>query len=189
MASRAHKAPDGAKPGKSEPDPDQHAFNADERAEARESAPVTIGGTPFFRSRLNWAANKKVTEFGDQQVKNARRQQRNGMLMDELEDQLLGVRDPETGEWRIEPAREQAKVDDLEKQIDDLRAKNRELAEEMDAAAYGILVARLRDEAGKPPTMAHLKEHLDLAEVGDLARTLSGAEAPEGPTQTPSSSD
>lgn len=187
MASRAHK--DGAKPGTSEPDRAQHAFNADERAEAREKAPVTIGERTFFRSRLNWAANKKVTEFGDLQVKNARRQQRNGMLMDELEDKLLGVRDPETGEWRTEPVRDDSAVDELEKQIDGLREKNKVLAEEMDSAAFGILIARLRDEEGKPPTMAFLKEHLDLAEVGDLARLLSGAEAAEGPTPTPSSSD
>lgn len=193
MASRTHKpkaAPDGAKPGDSEPDPAAgHAFNADERAKAREAAPITIGDKDFFRGRLNWTANRKVEEFGDAQVKLSRRQQRNGALMDELEDQLIGVRDPETGEWRTPPTTDDAKADELEKKIEDLRDKNRAMSAEINEAAYGILIARLRDGDGKPPTIAFLKEHLDLTEVGELARKLSGAEAPEGPTPTPDSSN
>ena len=179
---------DGAPPGSSAPG-GKYAFDADARAKAREDAPVTIGELTFHRRRRNWEATRALREQLRTQEKASGRKQRLFARIDAVSEQIRGVRDPLTGEWKSPPLTDEAEIAALEAEVERLEDEVDAATDESDEAAYAIIALLLRDDEGNPPAIEHLKETLDVAEAGDLSGALSSGEDPaEGPTPTEATS-
>lgn len=145
---------------------DKHEFNADARAEAREQAPVTIGGQTFHRRRKTWEVTRSLREL-------LRRQERAGVKADRARKKIDAL-DADAPDEELFA---------LEDQVD-------AATDEADEAAYEILALLLKAaEGGESPSTVHLKEHLDSEDAGDLAASLAGGGEPVAdPTETPDSS-
>ncbi len=182
--------PDGARPGAENGDTPRgphYAFDADARAKLREDAPITIGGVEYFRRRKNWEATRAVRRHLRDQEKSGSRVRRLTARMDRLTESIRGVRDPDTGDWKIPPAEDDAQVADLEEQIEALEAQIDERMDESDESAFGIIVTMLRDKEGNPPAVEHLKGALDIEEAGELATNLAGGGETDPLPTSPSS--
>lgn len=194
MASRTIKeqrGQDGAKPGAEARTPaDRHAFDADGRAEAREGAPITIGGQTFHRVRRNWAVIRKVRGLLRDQEKAAQQTRRYEVQISAKTEAIAGVLDPQTGDWKTPPVTDDAELARIDAEIEELYKKSDKANEDADTAAFKIVVLLLRGDGDEPgPDIRFLQESCDFAEVGALAAVLAGGEEPaEGPTPTESSS-
>lgn len=194
MASRAHKpgdGPDGAKPGAEDRAPsDRHAYDADGRAKAREEAPITIGGRHWHRKRRNWKVTREVRKLLRDQEKAQGHSRRLQAQIAARGEQVSGIRDYETGDWKTPPITDAAALEQLEAEIDALNKQVDKVDDESDLAVYRILMMLLRAEDGDTgPTLKFLQDECDYEELGELAGMLaSGAEPTEGPTPTASSS-
>lgn len=143
----------------------RHSFNADQRANERETAPITIGGVIFHRRRKTWEVSRTMRNL-------MREQERASRHGDRVRRQL-----------------DEAAPDASDDEIAELERKLDEASDAADLAAYKIVALLLEAEGGGPPDLAHLQEHLDVDDTGDLATMLAGGGEPvEGPTQTASTS-
>jgi hypothetical protein len=182
---------------KQAPTPD---FNVDERARARESAAITIGGIDFHRRRKNWTVTRELRAVMRDQERAGARQQKAARDLDELDgteiDRLTYQLDDSNVDGDSDRAKRwRAKLDRLEAdraaledagELDDELDKRRDAldaaSEQSDDVAYRMIALLLRDDDGNPPTTDFLKDELDVADVGELASKLAGGGEPD-PTQ------
>jgi hypothetical protein len=143
--------------------PGPGGFDADAKAAARESSPVTIGGTIFYPRRKDWDTTRALRKLLRQQERCSARIRRVGTEIEALPS------------------------DTPESKYDELEAMQDRHQDEADEAAYGIIALLCADDAGKSPSMEHLKKHLDVVQAGDLASWLAGGGEPDPTETTPSS--
>lgn len=147
--------PDGAKPG-SDPLPNSSlSFNADERAEKREQAPITLGGVTYTRCRKNWTLTRNLRRLLRKQERTSIQQDR---LNKQLEDLPLDAPDDQ--------------LDRIEKEVD-------EAQDQGDVAAYEIIALLLKDEDDSHPDLDALKDELDVEDAGTLAMVLATGREPD----------
>jgi hypothetical protein len=176
--------PDGAPPGKADPSPN-YAFDADERFKTREQAPITIGGQTFHRRRKNWEATRALRKLLRVQERAGSRGARLAARVEALTEEIRGVRDLETGRFVKPPITDDARIDEIEAEVEKFEKDIDKAGDAADNAVYAIIELLLRDENGNSPEVKFLKAELDVDEAGDLAAALAGGgETLEGPTQT-----
>ncbi len=159
---QAKKGPDGQKPTAVPPN-SKHAYNVDERAAAREKAPITIGGQVYHRRRKNWEVTRALRKL-------LREQDRCGLRIERLRKQILDLpSDADLDE-----------IDRLEDEIEGFQDKGDDLA-------FEIIAMLLRNGEDGETSPEQLKEWLDAEDAGDLAAMLAGGGEPD-PTSASSSS-
>lgn len=182
--------PDGAKPGDAVHGPaDKHAFNADERAEAREAAPITIGEVVFHRRRKNWEVTRALRKLLRVQERAGNKAQRLRARISALTIEIRGVQDQQTGEWTRPPLDDEARIDAIDAQVEELETQVDAADLEADTGAYEIIALLIQGDDGNAPDVEHLKEKLDVEEAGEIANFLAngGEQDPTPETQSSSS--
>lgn len=179
--------PDGLPPGKvtgEVVDADDYAINVDERAAAREAGKITIGGQTFYRQRKTWQISRELDGMITKQARATRRAARSAAKIAKLEEEVAGVQDPKTGDWKVEPC-DDARFDELEAEIEGLEKQKADAESAVAEASVEILAMLLRDEGGAHPDTGVLKNEVDAEDVIAIARKLAqGGEPAEGPTET-----
>lgn len=129
-------------------------FNADERAEAREKAPIVIGGVTFTRRRKDWKISRAMRQAMRAQEKALAKANRTRQRVAELEVRqvelaaepldLDGVAEGDLDERtaELEAARE-AKIDELEGKIDALVNSADDDVERAELTTYRLLALLL----------------------------------------------
>jgi hypothetical protein len=206
MAKQDKDHPDGPG-GTPVPPTDKHAFDADGRADAREGAPITIGGKTFHRRRKNWSVTRALRALLRLQEKAGNKSERLRAQIDAHTEKIRGVRDPKNpGEWLKAPLDDDAEVEKIEGQVEDLQAKVDVAQDEGEEAAFQMIALLLKDDDGVPlwsekpeesKTPAeldlegeyrqHLKDSLDSEDAADLATSLAGGKVEDPTPETTSS--
>lgn len=213
---RDRRGPDGAKPGESDPLPNsRYAYDADEKAKAREEAPITIGGRVFRRVKKSWDVTRELRKLLRKQERAQDAIMRLEAQKDAKTEKIRGVRDLDTGGWESYPLQEEEAIEAVEREVEALDAKVDERSEESDQAAYNMIRLLLRSTEEKPdlenlqndesvdaeeyalwekvaeahpkPADEFLKAKLDAAEAADLVRLLTSGAEPDPTPATPSS--
>jgi hypothetical protein len=134
--------------------PPAAAFDADARAEAREQAPVVIGGVTYHRRRKDWNTTRAMRALLREQERAGAAQDRAQRLVDELS------------------AAEQ--VDDAA--LDEAYRKLDEAGDAADLATYRLIALLLRTADGGDVEPELLQQSLDVQDAGPLAASLAGAD-------------
>lgn len=184
------------------PPTDKHAFDADGRAQAREDAPITIGGKEFHRRRKNWSVTRALRSLLRVQEKAGNKSERLRAQIDAHTEKIRGVRDPEKpGEWLKPPLDDDAEVEKIEAEVEKLQEQVDVVQDEGEEAAFQMIALLLKDADGVPlwsekpdeqkkdadrkleaDYSQHLKDSLDSEDAADLATSLAGGKV-EDPTQ------
>jgi hypothetical protein len=154
------KPSDGDKGRSAPPSNPDLAFDADDRADRREAAPIVIGGMTFTRRRKNWSTTRGLRRLMRTQEHSAVKQARISRQLEELGSDAT---DDE--------------FDRLQKEADDLM-------DTTDRAAYEMLVALLKDEQGGSPDLDFLMENMDVEDTGALAQRLAAGGEPDPTPKT-----
>lgn len=167
-------------------------YDADEKARARQAGVITIGGEQFHRAKKDWDTSRELQRLMSKQSRAQHKILRIEARQDGLAEQLRGIRDVDTGDWKVEPLQDDDKIAEIETKVDELDEQKATAGEESDQAAYDMIALLLRkkdapdpDADAARPTDEFLKKELDSAEASDLVGLLtSGSEPPADPTTT-----